>query len=69
MEKNKATKYIPTQKRKDCQPPIAERVVFVLIGLKFSFSRVWVKTQYRYFLLCKRYIYHEKDIVRTKNNI
>jgi hypothetical protein len=26
MEKNKATKYMPTQKKKEFQPPMAERV-------------------------------------------
>jgi hypothetical protein len=39
MEKNKAMTYMPIQKRKECHPPIAERV-FGLIGYKFSFSKV-----------------------------
>lgn len=30
MEKNNATIYIPIQKRKDCQPPIAEKVLALI---------------------------------------
>jgi hypothetical protein len=51
------------QKRKDCQPPIAERVVFALIGFKFSFPGFRVQTQHRQFLLSKIRIYCEMDIV------
>jgi len=37
MEKNRATTYIPIQKRKGCQPPIALKVVrFMDLRLKFS---------------------------------
>jgi len=40
MEKNKATTYIPIQKRKGCQPPIALKVVrFMDLRLKL-FSKV-----------------------------
>jgi hypothetical protein len=39
MEKNNATRYMPMQKRKECQPPIAERVVFCVIGFVIKFFK------------------------------
>jgi hypothetical protein len=40
MEKNNATKYIPTQKKNEFQPPMAERVVFGFMDITLVFSRV-----------------------------
>jgi hypothetical protein len=38
MEKNNATKYIPTQKKNEFQPPMAERVVFGFMDIALVFS-------------------------------
>ena len=47
MEKKRATTYIPIQKRKGCQPPIALKVErFMDVRLKFS------KVDYQY---CHKY--------------
>jgi hypothetical protein len=40
MEKNNATKYIPTQKKKEFQPPMAERVDFGFMDITLVFSRI-----------------------------
>jgi hypothetical protein len=40
MEKNNATKYMPTQKKKEFQPPMAERVDFGFMDITLVFSRV-----------------------------
>jgi hypothetical protein len=44
MEKNKATTYIPTQKKKEFQPPMAERVDFGFMDISLVFQRFpdWV---------------------------
>jgi hypothetical protein len=65
MEKNRATKYMPTQKKKECQPPIAESVVLAFIGFSFSFSKGFTGCDITTLV---RGIYHEKDIVSNKNN-
>jgi hypothetical protein len=38
MEKNNATKYIPTQKKNEFQPPMAERVVFGFMDITLVFQ-------------------------------
>ena len=38
MEKNKATRYMPTQKKKEFQPPIAESVDFGFMDIKLVFQ-------------------------------
>ncbi len=40
MENISATRYIPMQKRAECQPPMAESVDLDFIGFYLSFSRV-----------------------------
>jgi hypothetical protein len=40
MEKNKATKYIPTQKKKEFQPPMAESVDLGFMDITLVFSRI-----------------------------
>jgi hypothetical protein len=40
MEKNKATMYIPTQKKKEFQPPMAESVDFGFMDISLVFSRI-----------------------------
>jgi hypothetical protein len=39
MEKNNATKYIPTQKKKELQPPMAERVDFGFMDITLVFQK------------------------------
>jgi hypothetical protein len=43
MEKNNATKYMPTQKKKEFQPPMAERVDFGFMDITLVFSRLPVR--------------------------
>jgi hypothetical protein len=38
MEKNKATKYMPTQKKKEFQPPMAERVDLGFMDITLVFQ-------------------------------
>jgi hypothetical protein len=38
MEKNKATKYIPTQKKKEFQPPMAESVDLGFMDIALVFQ-------------------------------
>src|SRR5258706_10830843 len=40
MEKNNATTYIPTQKKKEFQPPMAESVDFGFMDISLVFSRI-----------------------------
>jgi len=40
MEKNNATKYIPTQKKKEFQPPMAESADFGFMDIALVFSRI-----------------------------
>jgi hypothetical protein len=63
MEKNKATKYIPMQNRKECQPPIAESVVFAVIGFNFSFFKGIISD-----ILAKSPFIPLIGIVKDKNN-
>jgi len=46
MEKNKATRYMPTQKKKEFQPPIAESVDFGFMDIKLVFQKGF-RPQYR----------------------
>jgi hypothetical protein len=39
MEKNKATRYMPMQKKKEFQPPMAERVDFAFMDIKLVFQK------------------------------
>jgi hypothetical protein len=39
MEKNKATRYMPTQKKKEFQPPMAESVDFGFMDIKLVFQK------------------------------
>jgi hypothetical protein len=39
MEKNKATRYMPMQKKKEFQPPMAERVDFAFMDSKLVFQK------------------------------
>ncbi len=39
MEKNKATKYIPRQKKKEFQPPMAERVDLGFMDITLVFQK------------------------------
>jgi hypothetical protein len=43
MEKNNATKYMPRQKKKEFQPPMAERVDFGFMDITLVFSRIPVR--------------------------
>ena len=40
MEKNKATTYMPIQKKKEFQPPMAERVDLGFMDFTLVFQRV-----------------------------
>ena len=39
MEKNRATRYMPTQKKKEFQPPMAESVDFGFMDIKLVFQK------------------------------
>jgi hypothetical protein len=60
MEKNKATKYIPTQKKKEFQPPMAESADFGFMDITLVFSRVL--SGFFHWKL------HKQGIIRNKNN-
>jgi DNA repair protein RadC len=62
MEKNKATKYIPTQKKKEFQPPMAERVDLGFMDITLVFQ----KDAGQGFFLCRKL--HKQGIVKTKNS-
>jgi hypothetical protein len=62
MEKNNATKYMPTQKKKEFQPPMAERVDFGFMDITLVFQKGSVGV----FSFSKKL--HKQGIVKTKNS-
>jgi hypothetical protein len=61
MEKNNATTYIPTQKKKEFQPPMAESVDFGFMDITLVFSRIPVRVVSFQKL-------HKQGIVKNKNS-
>jgi hypothetical protein len=62
MEKNKATKYMPTQKKKEFQPPMAERVDLGFMDITLVFQKDAGQGCFFYRKL------HKQGIVKIKNS-
>jgi hypothetical protein len=48
MEKNKATKYMPMQKKKEFQPPMAERVDLGFMDITLVFQKDFCQGHFFY---------------------
>jgi len=62
MEKNNATTYMPMQKKKEFQPPMAESVDFGFMDITLVFFRMPVRVVSIFWKL------HKQGIVRNKNS-
>jgi hypothetical protein len=62
MEKNNATKYIPRQKKREFQPPMADKVDLGFMDITLVFQ----KDSGQGFFFYKKL--HEQGIVKTKNS-